>query len=124
MFSNFILGVNKNNKHHVIYPDLSSARRQFLMAQRYPYLNKLLIRSNFEENDQEFEEIYMSSAFIASSSELEQPNPINQAQLNDLTRDLGQSKESAQLLGSRLAENKLLAPGTTYYWYRSRDEEF
>jgi hypothetical protein len=34
------------------------------------------------------------------------------------------SKESAQLLGSRLSENYLLSPETTFFWYRSRDEEF
>ena len=44
--------------------------------------------------------------------------------LNDLTRDLYLSKESAQLLGSRLRENNLLAPQTTFYWYRNRNDEF
>ena len=44
-----------------------------------------------------------------------QPVPLTQAKLNDLTRDLNLSKESAQLLGSRLQEKRLLAPGTTFY---------
>ena len=30
----------------------------------------------------------------------------------------------AQLLGSRLRESKMLAPETTFYWYRNRDEAF
>ena len=34
------------------------------------------------------------------------------------------SEESVQLLGSRLREKHLLAPGTTFYWYREREEEF
>ena len=34
------------------------------------------------------------------------------------------SKESAQLLGSRLREKHLLAPGTTFYWYQEREREF
>ena len=34
------------------------------------------------------------------------------------------SKESTQLLGSRLHEKSLLAPETTFYWYRNRDDEF
>ena len=79
MFSNFILGVNKNNKHHIIYPDLSSARCTVLHGPEAPIPEQTVNLGNFEENDQEFEEIDMSSAFIASSSELEQPNPINQA---------------------------------------------
>ena len=41
--------------------------------------------------------------------------------LNDLTRDLNLSKESAQLLVSSLKEKNLLAPGTTFYWYRDTE---
>ena len=40
-----------------------------------------------------------------------------------MTRDLYLSKESAQLLGSRLRENNLLAPQTTFYWYRNQGEQ-
>lgn len=65
-----------------------------------------------------------SEAFCPPSSSYNQPMPMTQAQLNDLTRDLGLSKESSQLLGSRLRESNLLAPETTFYWYRSRDKEF
>lgn len=36
-------------------------------------------------------------------------------ELNDPTRDLSLSKDSAQLLGSRLQEERLLAQGTTFY---------
>ena len=49
----------------------------------------------------------------------DQPVPLTQAELNDLTRYLTLSKESAQLLGSRLREKRLLAPGTTFYWYQN-----
>ena len=53
-----------------------------------------------------------------------QPNLLTQAQLNDLTRDLYLSKKSAQLFEFRLRKNNLLAPQTTFYWYRNRDDEF
>jgi hypothetical protein len=33
-------------------------------------------------------------------------------------------KEKAELLGSRLKENNLLASGTPMYWYRSRGQKF
>ena len=52
------------------------------------------------------------------------PRPLDQNQLNDLTRDLGLSKENAQLLGSRLSENNLLSKETTFFWYRSREKNF
>ena len=47
---------------------------------------------------------------------------ITQAFLNDLVRDLNLPKESAELLGSRLQHNNLLAPNTTYSWYRRREK--
>ena len=53
-----------------------------------------------------------------------QPKHLTQLELSDLTQDLNLTKESAQLLGSRLRENNLLATSTTYFWYRKRDEEF
>ena len=51
-------------------------------------------------------------------------NDLTRDQLNDPTRDLILTKESAQLLGSRLRENNLLALSTTYFWFRNRDEKF
>ena len=50
------------------------------------------------------------------------PILITQAFLNDLVRDLNLPKESAELLGSRLQNNNLLAPNTTYSWYRRREK--
>ena len=52
------------------------------------------------------------------------PKLFNQVELNDLVRDLNLPKESAQLLGSRLKEHRLLVPGTTFAWYRHREAEF
>ena len=52
------------------------------------------------------------------------PDLFTQAKLNDLTRDLALSKESAQLLASRLREKNLLGPDVTFYWYRHREQEF
>ena len=49
-----------------------------------------------------------------------QPGSLTQAELSDLTRDLDLSKESAKLLGFLLQEKRLLAPGTTVYWYWER----
>lgn len=39
-------------------------------------------------------------------------------------RDLGLAKESAELFGSRLKSKNLLAPGTSFSWYRNREKEF
>ena len=52
------------------------------------------------------------------------PMSLSQTQLDDLARDLGLSKGSAQLRWLRVAEDNFLASGTTYFLYRKRDEEF
>lgn len=49
---------------------------------------------------------------------------FNQHELNDLIRDLGLSKESAELLASRLLEKDCLAPKTKVTFYRNRNEPF
>jgi hypothetical protein len=46
------------------------------------------------------------------------------SELNEVIRDLRLAKEKAELLGSRLKEKIMLAPGTSMYWYRSREQEF
>jgi hypothetical protein len=60
------------------------------------------------------------------SPELDRKTPVLfcQAELNDLVRDLALSKESAELLGSRLKEKNLLSGGTTFSWFRHREAEF
>lgn len=75
------------------------------------------------DSDDEMEDGDISGTY-QPTVETSQPKLLSQAELNDLTRDLCLSKESAQLLGSRLSENHLLSPETTFFWYRSRDEEF
>jgi len=124
MFIALISGINKKKKTHVAYPDLPSARRPVPHSEEVPIPALPENLDTFQESDEEYEEMDTSTSFMPSTSKFNQPVSFNQAQLNDLTRDLGLSKESAQLLGSRLKENNLLSPETTYYWYRSRDEEF
>lgn len=41
-----------------------------------------------------------------------------------MVRDLGLSKDAAELLGSRLKNKNLLSPGTSFSWYRHREREF
>ena len=53
-----------------------------------------------------------------------EPQLFDQADQNDLIRDLGLSKESSQLLGSRLKEKHLLSKTMKFAWYRHRDAKF
>lgn len=52
------------------------------------------------------------------------PHLINQCELNDLVKDLGLSKEKAELLGSRLQEWNLFARGVTVSSFTKRNEPF
>lgn len=52
------------------------------------------------------------------------PQLFVQSELDDLVRDLGLSKESAQLPGSRSAEKNLLARSTRFAWYMQLEQEF
>lgn len=52
------------------------------------------------------------------------PKLFTQTQLNDLIRDLMLPKNRSEILGSRLQEMNLLAPGTTFSWYRDRETEY
>lgn len=105
------------------YPNVPSAIKPVPHRPEVPVPNP-------PENLYEFE--FLSSTDTDESAEdlwnqpscSKQPKLLSQGQLNDLTRDLYLSKESAQLLGSRLRENNLLTPGTTFYWYRNREEQF
>ena len=49
---------------------------------------------------------------------------FSQGELNNLTRDLNLSKESSELLASRLKEENLLQPGTLITFYRKRHIDF
>ena len=113
-----ILRINRKYKKHVKYLDVSSAIKPV---------------SHGPEATGDISEMECSSATESEASEKDtwnpeqstnQPKPLTQLELNGLTRDLNLTKESAQLLGSRLRENNLLTPSTTYFRYRNKDEEF
>ncbi|GBN17920.1 hypothetical protein AVEN_222395-1 [Araneus ventricosus] len=65
--------------------------------------------------------------YSADFSVDEGPQPFSQSESNDLVRDLGLSKDGAELLGqlgSGLKNKTLLTPGTSFSWYKHREKEF
>ncbi|GFX39053.1 uncharacterized protein TNCV_3426391 [Trichonephila clavipes] len=52
------------------------------------------------------------------------PELFSQSDLNDLVRDLGLPKDTAEVLGYRLKERHLLNSGVSFSWYRFREKEF
>ena len=119
----FSSGVNRKNKQHLKYPDVPSAIKPVPHGPGIPVpeppgkISEMECSSSTESKESN------QDTWNAVQSTLE-PKPLTQFQLNNLTQDLNLTKESAQLLGSRLRECNLLAPSTTYFWHRNRDEEF
>ena len=66
-----------------------------------------------------------SDETTTDDASVELPEPLfTQPELNDLVRDLNLSKESAELLSSRLNEKNLLSRNTRVTYYRNRHEIF
>lgn len=113
-------GINRRNKHNVQYPDVPSATKPVPHSPELPVPTLSVTVDSSTES--EVVDGPVSSDYTVDDQD--QPLPLEQGELNDLTRDLNLSKDSAQLLGSRLREKRLLAPTTTFYWYRQREAEF
>src|ERR1700755_378706 len=123
----FFSGVNKKKKHTVVYPDVPSAIKPQPYSPGVPVPSKpanIELLDNIEDIVEEVDDTDTSVTYHQPTSTISSPRPLTQGQLNDLTRDLGLSKEKEQLLVSRLSESNLLSQETTYFWFRNRDEEF
>ena len=70
-----------------------------------------------------------SDSQLTESSEYEcdddqQPKYFNQAELNDLVRDLNLPKAPALILGFKLKAKCMLSTETTFAWYKHRENEY
>lgn len=120
-----VSGYNSRNKKVIVYPNLPSAIRPVghgpgLPVPEPPQSIDDVLQSSEPESDESGPD---DDEFQCSPENLE-PQLFTQAELNDLVRDLGLTKEKAELLGSRLKEKHLLASGTSIYQYRIRDQQF
>lgn len=118
-----VSGYNSKNKKGISYPNLHSALRPVPHGEGIPVpippdsLQALCTTSS----DSEFDEPDIGSECEFESSK---PQLFEQNELDDLVRDLCLTKEKAELLGSRLKEKNLLAPGTSFCGYRTREKKF
>ena len=86
-----------------------------------PIFKQIQIETDSETDDVTSNDEIEDADLNLSSSE---PEKFNQNQLNDLVQELNLSKESAELLASRLRDKNLLSTGTKVTYYRNRDAEF
>lgn len=138
-----IHGYNRNNKKSITYPLVASVTFPVFIHGE-PNDNSMGTETSEQEvlsdpehttgdiemQDQSFDtskEEAMETSDISSSSEDEvnrQQNKFSQDDVSDLCRDLGLSKESSELLASRLKEKKCLVSGTHVTCYRTREKPF
>ncbi|KAK3885795.1 hypothetical protein Pcinc_010030 [Petrolisthes cinctipes] len=116
-------GINRKNKHHVQYPEVPFAVKPVPHGPEVPIPEPNVIMES-SSNPESSDAANSDESGAYKPVDDDQPMPLIQAELNDLTRDRNLSKETAQLLGSRIREKCLLAPETTFYWYRDREREF
>lgn len=120
-----VQGYNSSNKKDIVYPDLPSARRPVAHGPDLPvpvppatHESLLSSSSSSETEGGRQDENYEPVAGI-SATQL-----FTQDELNDLVRDLGLTKASAELLGSRLNAKNMLDSDVSYSWYRNREKDY
>ena len=115
-------GCNRKRKHHVKYSCVPSITKPVPHRSNLPVPEPSVTIDMKPTSESQSSAAVEYDSYMPEEEEVHQPKLLIQAV--DLTRDLNLSKESAQLLSSRLRENDLLASGTTFYWYRFLEREF
>ena len=119
-----VKGFNKKNKK-IVYPKLVSAQRPILHGDELPIPKPAEDSDIMTWSESESETSDDDAGDVGGDSDYDfVPKLFSQDDLSDLIRDLDLSKQSAQLLGSRLEEKNLLQPGTHITYYRKREQEF
>jgi hypothetical protein len=117
-------GYNRNKKKFWKYPNLKSASRPVPHSDKIPIpIFKNLPSSNDEDMTVSASEENICSSAGEDCVAKNTPKLFTQSELNDLVRDLSLSKESSELLASRLRDRNLLHPTTKVTFFRKRDEE-
>ncbi|CAI5785163.1 Hypothetical predicted protein [Podarcis lilfordi] len=103
-----VTGINRKNRNSLKYPDLQSASRPVAHCDEIPVpiFGEL---PDISDEDASSVEGHEEEVVLEDDA----PHPFSQKELNDLVRDLSLSKDSAELLASRLKEKNLLSDRET-----------
>ena len=111
-----VAGINAKNNHKTRYPNLPCAVRLIVYGPGVPIPLPLRDLKTVEAS---VSEESLSDSRLTECSEYEydddqQPKPFNQAEINNLVRDLNLPKASALILDSRLKAKRMLCTNTTF----------
>ncbi|XP_077778040.1 uncharacterized protein LOC144326075 [Podarcis muralis] len=113
-----VTGINRKNWSSLKYPDLQSAHRPVAHCDEIPVpiFGEL---PDISDEDASSVEGHEEEVVLEDDA----PHPFSQKELNDLVRDLSLSKDSAELLASRLKE-KNLSDSACISFFRNRHQEY
>ena len=116
-------------KANIVYPSLQSAIRPVLHSTDIPVpvvtnLPGIYMVDN-DDDDTPKSKATRDCDFRDEDCVIESESPklFSQSELNNLVRDLSLSKESSELLASRLKEKNLLLPGARISFYRTKESK-
>src|ERR1700755_2744724 len=104
MSFSLIANIIRKNKKHLNYPSATSSIKPVAHGPGIPIPSQPQNLGTDSSSDDDKHLEGQPVVFINTyqhTGEVNQPKPLNQAELSDLTRDLCSPKELAQLLGSR-----------------------
>lgn len=127
-----ISGINRVNRKTWIYPVVASAQRPTLYSDVSSPSHLPELSKNTEDSS-ELDEMECDVGGCDSDSDKgdadfrsntpPSPQLFNQKELSDLIRDLNLSKQTSEVLASRLKEKNLLVRGTSISYYREREKD-
>ncbi|GBN18850.1 hypothetical protein AVEN_188287-1 [Araneus ventricosus] len=105
-------GFNAKNRKGIVYPHIPSAMHPVPHGPGIPIPKPREKLKDISSDSEEEDDGSDDDDFDAAGSN--DPQLFSQSELNDLVRNLGLPKNSAELLGSRLNEKNLLSPGVSF----------
>lgn len=119
-------GYSIKNKSSIIYADVSSVDQPSVSPSTSAFgcddSDKL--EGNPPEADQQPLNIEDDQDYTNQEVTNPVPRPLSQEQLNDWIRDCKLTKETSEMLASRMKECHFLQPGVTVSGFRNRDKNF
>ncbi|GBL75994.1 hypothetical protein AVEN_234310-1 [Araneus ventricosus] len=94
-----VRGFNTKNKKNIFYPNLSSAIRPVPHTSEKPVPHPPSSLDNILSDSEDGDTLPHQDESSTYFSDYEGPQSFSQSELNDLVRDLGLSKDRAELLG-------------------------